>query len=273
MAALDDRTNPSAIPNYSAKSCGAPAETGDTRRRDAIVSIMASRFFRLLQPLVFPALLFSPGRHAASQSPPPDEGWKEVSKQPALVIYCREKKDSPIREYKAIGTVAAPAWVVKNVIDDRANYPAFMPYVSESKTLAANPDGSIIAYQRLNTPFVNDRDYVLRIRFESRESRAGTVYINRWQAVEDRNQPERQGIVRVKTNEGSWLLEPADANSTRATYCLYTNPGGTIPAAVINYANKNAIPKVFAAIEKQAAEKKYREHKPVVPASANSGER
>jgi len=188
-------------------------------------------------------------------------GWVEVSKKPGLVIYSREKKDSAVKEYKATGDIAAPTWVVRNVIDDVENYAHFMPYVTESIVLAKEGE-SLVTYQRFTAPMVSDRDYILRIQFESKPGTAGgTVYCNKWKATTGYGPEEKHGVIRVKVNEGYWLLEPT-GETTRATYMIFTDPGGAIPAMVINYGNKNAIPKLFAAVQKQSAEKKYHEKKP-----------
>jgi len=189
------------------------------------------------------------------------EGWTEVSKKPGLLIDCREKKDSAVKEYKATGDITAPTWVVKNVIDDVENYAHFMPYITESTVLTHDGD-SLITYQRFSTPLVNDRDYILRIQFESHHAAGGGIlYCNHWKAVTGLGPEEKQGVTRVKINEGYWLLEPM-GEITRATYLIFTDPGGAIPTLAINYGNKNAIPKLFAAVQKQALEKKYWEKKP-----------
>ncbi len=65
-------------------------------------------------------------------------------------------------------------------------------------------------------------------------------------------------MVRVKVNEGSWLLEPAGpgGESTRATYQIFTDSGGAIPAFLANHASQLIIPKLFEAIRKQALDAK-----------------
>lgn len=186
------------------------------------------------------------------------DGWVEVSKKAGLVIYCREKKDSAVKEYKATGEITAPTWVVKNVIDDVENYAHFMPYITESTVLTHDGE-SLITYQRFSTPLINDRDYILRIHFESRHGAGGTIYCNRWKSATGAGPEEKKGVTRVKINEGYWLLEPV-GEITRATYLIFTDPGGAIPAMAINYGNKNAIPKLFAAVQKQTAEAKYRKN-------------
>ena len=163
-----------------------------------------------------------------------------------------------MKEYKATGEIAAPTKVVKKVIDDVGAYSRFMPYITES-TVVAREGESLITYQRFSTPLVNDRDYVLRIQFESHHAKGGgTVYCNSWKAVAGFGPEEKKGVTRVMINQGYWLLEP-EGEITRATYMIFTDPGGTIPAMVINYGNQNAIPKLFAAVQKQALEAKYRD--------------
>ena len=65
---------------------------------------------------------------------------------------------------------------------------------------------------------------------------------------------ESDKAVRLKVNDGSWTLEPLDGGKrTRATYYLYTDPGGSIPSWIANKANTMALPDLFEAIRKRAA--------------------
>jgi hypothetical protein len=191
---------------------------------------------------------------------PSGEGWVRVSCNAKLSVYSRSKPGSKAKEYQAIGWISAPNWVVEHVLEDAEAYPRFMPYVVECRILTKEVDG-VTTYQRISAPFISARDYVLRVRVEMRHSAAGTVFVRHWMSEPQQVLPERPGTIRVKVNEGSWTLEPA-GESTHAIYSVFTDPGGTIPAGILNYANQSAIPKVFAAVEKQAAEKKYREKQP-----------
>ena len=219
-------------------------------------------FFKILPGIGFLVLLISLCRADEEASPATaDNGWTEVCRKTGLVIYCRERKDSAVREYKATGDILAPTWVVKNVIDDVEDYAHFMPYITESTVLAQDGEG-LITYQRFSTPLITDRDYILRIHFESRRvAGGGVLYCNRWKATTGVGPEEKKKVTRVKINEGYWLLEPV-GEMTRATYLIFTDPGGAIPAMAINYGNKNAIPMLFAAVQKQTTVDKYREKKP-----------
>src|SRR5205823_6380736 len=105
---------------------------------------------------------------------------------------------------------------------------------------------------------VSDRDYTVRVKYENKPFPAGgTAYCNRWEAANDLGPAEKKGVARVKITEGYWLLEPAPGGKTRATYSIYSDSGGSIPAMLLNAANKTAIPKLFDAVRKQAKLEKY----------------
>src|SRR2546427_595576 len=69
--------------------------------------------------------------------------------------------------------------------------------------------------------------------------------------------PEKKGVVRVKACDGGWLLEPSGANKTRATYSIYTDSGGAIPAFIVNRASQIGIGRLFAAVRNQVKNPKY----------------
>jgi hypothetical protein len=69
--------------------------------------------------------------------------------------------------------------------------------------------------------------------------------------------PEQKGVVRLKVCNGNWLLEPDGAAKTRATYSIYSDTGGSVPAFIANHASLAAIKKLYAAIGKQVKEPKY----------------
>jgi hypothetical protein len=197
----------------------------------------------------------------AAPAPPAigaDDGWALVSKSEKLTIYSRPRKDSGILEVKAVGVIEAAPAVAKRVLDDTAEYPRFMPYVTESRVISRKGD-TLIGYQRLSVPLVNDRDCTMRIRCQTwRDADGGTCFCNRWEAANDLGPAEKSGVARIRINEGSWLLEPLDGGRhTRATYTVCSDSGGKLPAPLVNLANRTAIPKLFDSIRQQVKKEKY----------------
>lgn len=194
-----------------------------------------------------------------------DDDWKQVSQTPTLTIYTRDHAGSPVKEVRAVGTFPVPNWVVKNVLDDVERYPQFMPHVVESRVISRTR-GELVSYARVSPPMIDDRDYTIAVHDESHAAAQGTVYRTRWEPANDKGPAEKSGVVRIKNNEGSWLLEPVDnGERTRGTYTLWTDAGGHVPAFLLNGLNKTRLSDLFAAINKQVKDERYQKTKPVLP--------
>jgi carbon monoxide dehydrogenase subunit G len=188
-----------------------------------------------------------------------DTGWQHVDEKEGVTLYSRTRLGSAIKEFKGTGEIDAPPGTVEKVLADVSNYPSFMPYVAESRAVAQEGD-EVVTYQRLNVPFVSNRDYTVRVEHGTTKGADGEmIYRDAWQTANEAGPAERRGVVRVKVNEGSWLLEPAGpgGNSTQATYQIYTDSGGVLPAFLANRASQMIIPRLFEAIRKQARDPKY----------------
>jgi hypothetical protein len=144
------------------------------------------------------------------------------------------------------------------VLGDYERYKEIMPYTDESTVVASEPGGKVVHfYTLINAPFVAKRDYTLRIADESDWKEGKGFLRTRW-TTSDKGPAQKDGVVRIKTNDGSWTLEPRDGGKkTFATYLIFTDPGGALPTFVVNRANSSAIPDVFAALRKHAKDPKY----------------
>jgi polyketide cyclase/dehydrase/lipid transport protein len=200
-----------------------------------------------------------------------------------LVIDARDAAGSRVKELRAEGTIMAPPHVVRAVLADVARYPAFMPYVKQAEILARDA-GDVVVYQRLSFPLlglVKDRDYVIRIHETVYADAAGQpVYRRAWRLERDWPYRGDGSAVRIPVDVGYWNLRAADAAGERTTagYCLFTDPGGSLPGWIINQANTTGVPKVFAAVRTTAADPRYASApKPETPALAapapSAGER
>ena len=187
--------------------------------------------------------------------------WEVAAEPDGMKVYRRQVEGSDVREMKAIGVISATPKEVFDVIQDLENYPRQMPYTAEAKVLSRSEgDKDVLFYSRLNTPMVDERDYIIALKDESDWKDGKGFYKVSWTAApkeQDSLMPEKKDVVRVRVNNGYWLLEPReDGKKTFATYYVYTVPGGSIPTFVINSANGMAVPKVFEAIKKTVIDKR-----------------
>ena len=190
------------------------------------------------------------------------DDWTEKAKEDGITVYNRPRAGSAVHEIKAVGLIDAPPKSAWAVIRDYDHYKDCMPYTEESKILGREDgDKVIFFYSLINAPLVSRRDYVIRLVDES-DWKDGQGYLKSSWDITPNGPPPKDGVVRVKANEGYWLLEPRDGGKkTFVTYWLYTDPGGSIPNWVANKANQSAVPDVFRAIRKHALLAPYKDAK------------
>ena len=185
-----------------------------------------------------------------------ETAWTLSGDHNGVALYSRTRPDSPLKEFKAVGIIDAPTRVVHNVLDDVDGYPRFMPFTAECRIIKRDGN-SIYSYQRISPKICHDRDYTLHIQEMSWPGKDGLVYLNEWKPANEVGPAAKKGVLRVMQCEGKWLLEPAGPDKTRATYCVYTDNGGSLPAFIANTAGKIGIRRIFAAVRNQVKDAKY----------------
>ncbi len=181
-----------------------------------------------------------------------------MTESAGVAVFSRKHAGSDRKEFRAIGAIDAAPLTVRRVLDDAEAYPAFMPYVKESRVLSRHGDVAV-CYQRIAPPVIGERDYTLKVQSEIQRQGGGAAnYLRRWELANDLGPAPSVGVGRLTLDEGSWLLEPSADGKTRATYTIYCDAASSLPTMVLDMANQTAIPKLFDAIRKQAKLEKYR---------------
>jgi hypothetical protein len=186
-----------------------------------------------------------------------EPAWKQVARDDGITVLARTPEGGSVSEVKATALVDAPPQDVWRVIRDYPNYTKTMPYTEESRVLASEQDGKVIVFYCLvNAPLVDKRDFIIRIRDESDWKEGKGFLKTAWTVTTQGAPAEREGVVRVKLNNGYWLLEPREeGKKTFVTYYLYTDPGGSLPKWIADRANKTSVPDVLRAVRKYATRK------------------
>ncbi len=217
-----------------------------------------------------PAKAAEPAKEPAKESakePAKDEPkWEVKAQTKGVTVHSRPKAGSDIKELKTVGEIDSPPHAVFRVLTDLERYKETMPYTEESKVLSKEEqDGKVRAwhfYSLINAPLASRRDYTIRVSDQS-DWREGKGYLKTYWNISDKGPAPKDGVVRVKVNEGSWVLEPRENGAkTYATYLLFTDPGGSLPTWIANKANSSALPDIFEALRKLAKEPRYAEPKP-----------
>ena len=130
-----------------------------------------------------------------------NDGWKLATERNGVTIYSRPHSGSFLKEFKAVGEIAAPSRAVCEVIEDVDAYPSFMPYMAECRLLRRESD-SLLSYQRISPKVCCDRDFTLRTYKSSWPGVAGLVYSNRWESANTMGPAKKPGVVRIEFCQG-----------------------------------------------------------------------
>ena len=153
-----------------------------------------------------------------------------------------------VSEGCGFGVIEAPLSAVRAVVDAAEDFDEFMPRILESEVEPLSP-GVYLNRQVLDMPFpVEDRRYTVRVETGAVATDAGTGWQARWTYVE--------GSGNVRESRGSWTLIPVGADRTVVVYRLLTDPGGRLPAWIVDYTAPRALRRVLASVRERVLGRK-----------------
>ena len=176
-------------------------------------------------------------------------GWKllqHATEDPAnWKVYSRKVKGSSFKAYKISGKIdVRPSEAVAALRYKTENSKVFLSEKEGFIKVLENTPDELLAYSVYCLPFpFRDRAMCERFMFSS-DSTSGMYsisWVEDWQSAP----PAEKGVVRMPIARGSWTFEPLGADSSIATYLVYTEPGGTLPAWMVNQTVKKGMEKAL----------------------------
>src|SRR4030042_6400309 len=192
-----------------------------------------------------------------------------------IICSSKEVPGKSLKCAEMVGVVNAPPEIVWQVITDVNNFKNFMPRTRNSMAVAPEkipvilqskatraeeveqllgpipadpasyriPGGiyTVYFYSNLDLPWpCNNRWYIIKgLRDETRA--AQHCYHSSWSLVTGN----------LRENSGEWILEPLGSAKTKATYRLFTNPGGSIPKFLVTQGTYTTMPQIIKAVRKR----------------------
>lgn len=180
--------------------------------------------------------------------------WHEVSDADQIYVYNRKSDRSPFYEVMARSRIAAAPQTVFRVVTDFAHYSEFMPYTAMCRIERATAS-EFWVYQRLEFPLISNRHFVVKVALHPCNGIAGFQGTVWHQDNEFLLPPDDTGAIQPRVNSGSWELWPVEkGRQTEAIYYLHSDPGGAIPAFLVNLVNNHALPEVIRAVSQRCRE-------------------
>lgn len=158
--------------------------------------------------------------------------WELKQDKEGIKVYTKNLDNSSFRAIKTVCTIEATPAVLTAVLLD-INSSAEWVYATKKAILLkqTSPD-ELFYYSEIDVPWpVNNRDFIVHLKASQDErTKAVTIVADN----QPKYLPENKNIVRVPQSYSKWLIEPLSNNRVKIEYILQVDPGGSVPAWLIN---------------------------------------
>lgn len=183
--------------------------------------------------------------------------WELKKNKKEIKVYVRNNPASPIKELKMEFTVKASMSAIVRLLQDVAAIPDWVYKCPEAYHLEKVSHSEEVYYNRMDFPWpLDDRDLIVRNKLVQDP-------ITKVVRSESFNEPtfiaEKEGLVRIPKLHLWWEFTPKENGVVAVEYFLSSDPGGLIPAWMINLAIDQGPTQTIKAFRKILQEPKYRD--------------
>lgn len=160
--------------------------------------------------------------------------WQLYKSENGISIYTRKANNTNIKQLKSVVTLKTSLNSIVALLNDWDAYPQWNYKCGESKTLKIISPTELIHYQTVVTPWpVDHEDFIINVKL-MQDEKTKIVTITSTNLPD--YIPPYPNRSRIKYLEGKWTLTPSKDGTVLAEYEFFVNPGGLVPAWIINAA-------------------------------------
>src|SRR5262245_61883656 len=178
--------------------------------------------------------------------------WQVVSNKNGLLVE-RRASDGALYEVRVTTESSLAPAAIFDTIWAQREHPQFVPHLKRLELISDSGDERV-AYEQVEVPLVRDRDYTVRL--QKRVDADARRYEVSFVTANDAGPPPDRHHVRVPSIRGHWLIEPGpDGKGSMVRYEVLSDPGGVLPAWLLNYVQGDAVAKLVRAMLQRTREK------------------
>lgn len=165
--------------------------------------------------------------HATAQA-----GWKRVAARNGIKVYARTVADSKIRAMKAECVLDAGVDEVVALLLDVNATEQWVCHTKSCRLVRRISETELLYHTEVSLPWpLDNRDFVTHLKvLKADKSEVVTVEAPAVPGIV----PVRKGIVRIDHSINRWLIRSLPDGKVWVEYTLQVDPGGNIPAHVVN---------------------------------------
>ncbi|TAK40437.1 MAG: hypothetical protein EPO28_10160 [Saprospiraceae bacterium] len=207
--------------------------------------IFTARMSAILLVLL-PALLFSQ----------PQDGWQLKRDKGGVKVYMRDAAGSKIKELKFTTSIHASLNTIAYVLTNVEGFDNWVYASVMSETIKKVSDTEVYYYTEMDFPWpLSNRDLVLYSKFWQDPK---TLALHSVTTSAHWMKPEKENIVRIKKADLRWSFTPTGNGNIRVDYYLKSDPGGIIPAWLVNLAADQGPMQTMVKLKEELKKEEYR---------------
>lgn len=181
--------------------------------------------------------------------------WKLISEKDGIYVYTQNLENSKFKAVRAVCTVDCGITRLSYVLMDVSNTRDWVYATKVCKLLKKMSPTDIFYYSEVELPWpVSNRDFIIRITLtqDPKTKIARIVAENHPEYV-----PEKKNVVRIPKSSGNWILTPLSDGRTKVEYIIHVDPGGSVPAWMVNMLADVGPHSSFSKLKKEVLKEKY----------------
>jgi hypothetical protein len=158
--------------------------------------------------------------------------WQLKVDKDGIKVYTKDVANSAFKAIKTVCSIDVSASRLTAVLLD-INHCAEWVYSTKSCTLLSQSNPlELVYHSEVNVPWpVNNRDFIvgLKVTQDAASKAVSVIAENKPTYL-----PAYKNIVRIPQSYSKWLIQPVNNNLVNVEYILKVDPGGSVPAWLIN---------------------------------------
>lgn len=183
--------------------------------------------------------------------------WTLLREHENFTVYYREIEGSKFQQLRIKAKTQASVKEVVAALEDIDFHKYWVYATQESYMLKKRSASDFDYYVSVDMPFpIKDRDIVIRYK---RESDAASGVVHTYSVAREGIKDPREDFVRIKSFKSDYYIRPLAGGQTEIEYTVSADPGGSLPAWLVNLLKARGPTRTISTLLKHLEEGRYEE--------------
>ncbi|RNI30457.1 START domain-containing protein [Rufibacter latericius] len=168
-----------------------------------------------------------------SQSPLFAQGkWELQKNEDGIEVYTRKAKENQFKEIKVVCELPGTAIQLMQLLKDVEHHSDWVYLNRKTRLVKRKSENRLVYYTEADMPWpLTDRDMVVEAVFlPASKEKLARVEVKSVQGYV----PEKKDFVRIPASLAIWEINPLPQGNIKIEYTFKLNPGGSVPAWMVN---------------------------------------